>query len=1078
MNDSIEQLRKESNQLKDRIAYLEKELVEANNYEETGTSQESYNLLISFFDRMPKPAFIIKDGERLVYFNPAMVSKLGFGADEIKDLKKLFEVFYADAEQREDIRKTFYADLQNTENKREVQRTFRVIQEGGISNVITFSMTKLLFGYAAVVVDVDFESENLPSELLSRNKIYENLFKKSHDGMILLASKRVIDCNQVALEMYGFDTIEEMINIHPLDVAPEYQTEGVTSKARAEEIFKHTEEYGNTTFEWLSYRKDGTTFWSEATVTLIMKEPERISISVFRNIDERKRIEDELRREKELLYIIAENSPIGIIHFTIDGKISFANSKAEEILGLPKKEISELQYDDPVWKVFDFEGTPIQPEELAFTKVLETRKPLLHYKMMLERVDGSKVYMSINTVPLFDDQKSIRGVIASIEDITDSIETSSKLEKQEQQYKLMFDNMISGFALHEIITDDEGKPIDYKVLDINPAYTKLTGIPRERIVGKRITEVLPNLEEELIKVFGKVALTGEATTLEHYTEPLDQYYELYIYSPQKYYFTTMFNNITQIKHTLKALEKSEGKFRAIVENSKDAIWLIDEDAKILEWNKSAEEMTSIKRTEAIGKYIYDIIYQFASEEKKKDNLLITLKKAFERYFDKSDHLHEAVVDGEIHKPDGTILHIQQNFFMVTSNEGKRLGSIVRDITEQHNYKQELLYAKQVAESANKVKSSLLANISHEFRTPMTSILGYSSVLRSILNDPTHAKYVDNINTSGTRLMKTLNDVIELSRMVSMGDITLSDSIRVSDILETLINRFENAILSKGLNFSYSEIQPDFTVRGRIDDIVDCLSRLMDNALKFTDKGYIEIILKSEELDGIPYLKIGISDTGIGVDEAYHEVIFEEFRQVSEGISRNYEGSGLGLTIARQKAKMSDGFIRLESKPKFGSIFWLYLRSTTDSTIGEAISREHRIDNAETSELAKQGKELTKILLVEDNEILYEVVKLYLDGLYDVDIANKGEIAVSKCKTSTYKAILMDINLGVGMNGIETMKEVRKITGYNTVPIIAVTGYALPEEKEKILTERIDDYITKPFEGELLKSVLRKHLGEE
>lgn len=239
-------------------------------------------------------------------------------------------------------------------------------------------------------------------------------------------------------------------------------------------------------------------------------------------------------------------------------------------------------------------------------------------------------------------------------------------------------------------------------------------------------------------------------------------------------------------------------------------------------------------------------------------------------------------------------------------------------------------------------------------------------------------------------------------------------------------------------------------------------------------GSIRIIVESCIKEDAKYLQISVIDTGIGIAQENLPIIFEEFRQVSEGYNRSFEGAGLGLTLVKKMLYLLHGDIMVESNLGTGSTFTVLLPAV-DNT-GELAEMETESGYG-LLQNAGNEKILPKILLVEDNEINMEVIKCYIESFCFVDSASNGIEAIKLAEANKYDIILMDINLGSDMDGVTATKEIRKISGYETTPVVAITGYALSSDKEKLIAEGLTHYLPKPFEKEELVRLLKGIIEE-
>lgn len=284
--------------------------------------------------------------------------------------------------------------------------------------------------------------------------------------------------------------------------------------------------------------------------------------------------------------------------------------------------------------------------------------------------------------------------------------------------------------------------------------------------------------------------------------------------------------------------------------------------------------------------------------------------------------------------------------------------------------------------------------------------------------------------------------------------------------------FRESVDAKGLSLDM-ELEPQLFFFSDENLLQKTLAKIVENAVKFTNDGGIRLKARCTD-DPKGSVEITIRDTGIGIAREKQKIIFEEFRQAEEGYNRPYEGSGLGLSIARKTVEMLHGSIRIDSEPGTGTTFVIILPSLGNNS-EMVIKDDETVSHHGMVETATLPADPPLILLVEDNEANIELCRMYLKKEFRLDVANSGEISLEMLKKARYRAILMDINLGPGMDGIDAITEIRKISEYLYTPIIAVTGYTFRNEKEYIISRGADYYLEKPFLKkdliDLLKEVL-------
>jgi signal transduction histidine kinase len=382
---------------------------------------------------------------------------------------------------------------------------------------------------------------------------------------------------------------------------------------------------------------------------------------------------------------------------------------------------------------------------------------------------------------------------------------------------------------------------------------------------------------------------------------------------------------------------------------------------------------------------------------------------------------------------------------------------------------ELIQAKLAAEESSRVKSSLLANMSHEFRTPMNGILGFTEILSSIVTDESQKAMTVHILSSAQRLLRTLNSIMTFAQLDS-GYLLNLVNVNLSDLTKQCVDSITEHASEKKIEIK-CDIEPSVFIHSDEHLLQASLLNILDNAVKFTSQGEIGVELKKSKMPSERYI-ISIRDTGIGIPAEKQEMIFDEFRQASEGYNRPYEGSGLGLAITRKSAALLNCKLELESEVGRGSTFRL---SIPEKSIEAPEQRAATLQDWHSTGLQESGKQ-PYLLLVEDNDANIDLVKLYLQKGYKLDVAKDALTAIELTNRNIYDAILMDINLGPGMDGGEAIEKIRQKNEYMKTPIIAVTGYTLQQEKEAILAKGANYYQEKPFNKKQLTGLLHEALG--
>jgi CheY-like chemotaxis protein len=387
--------------------------------------------------------------------------------------------------------------------------------------------------------------------------------------------------------------------------------------------------------------------------------------------------------------------------------------------------------------------------------------------------------------------------------------------------------------------------------------------------------------------------------------------------------------------------------------------------------------------------------------------------------------------------------------------------------QRKKYLEALKIQKEKAEEMNRLKSSFLANMSHELRTPMVAILGYADILKRDLQNNESKQMASEIFESGERLLRTLNSILDLSK-IEANKLELNNSeINVCELTKEHLKTLSGLAKKKNLKLDVISNNPNCYCRLDSGLFRQVLNNLVGNAIKFTTKGGIKVIVMSETIEQMNWVSVMIEDTGIGIAEEKQILIFDEFRQASEGWNRGFDGSGLGLTITKRIVELMKGKISVTSTPGAGSTF----KVSFPAIAPKPISQVHHNQETSSQVNEKVKKQLAEVLLVEDVSSNSDIIRLLLRGICKLDIVQSGEEAIHSVQKKKYATILMDIDLGPGLSGIEAVKRIRKYKEYEKTPIIAVTALAMKGHREQFLSEGCTHYISKPFKAAELKQLV-------
>ena len=432
-------------------------------------------------------------------------------------------------------------------------------------------------------------------------------------------------------------------------------------------------------------------------------------------------------------------------------------------------------------------------------------------------------------------------------------------------------------------------------------------------------------------------------------------------------------------------------------------------------------------------------------------------------------------EARIVRADGSVRHVISEGQAELTNQGLVVGifGVFKDVTDDVLAKRELREALDRAEQAAGAKNAFLANMSHEIRTPMNGVLGFAKLLAEADLSEVQRRQAEMILESGNSMMRLLNDILDLSK-IEAGRITMmEDPVDLRHVIGRSIELFAPIAEEKGLQLQCG-INDDLPrwIRGDKLRLRQIIGNLLNNAVKFSDKGTIGVTAEISSDRKVPRLELKVRDSGIGIDQSAHERIFEGFAQANSAIHQQFGGTGLGLPISRELARLMGGDLTVESQIGEGSVFTLSI------PVHEAIVRES--DTTEVSSTARKSLE-GRVLVAEDNEINQLLLSAMLEKLgVEFQIVTDGkqavtEVAEAASKDEPYDMILMDIQMPE-MDGYEASRELRSAGA--RLPIIALTANAFPEDRDRALNSGMQGHLSKPVSLEQLQEALGSHLPSQ
>jgi PAS domain S-box-containing protein len=513
------------------------------------------------------------------------------------------------------------------------------------------------------------------------------------------------------------------------------------------------------------------------------------------------------------------------------------------------------------------------------------------------------------------------------------------------------------------------------------------------------------------------------------------------------------------------LRESESRLRTIIDTIPAGILLIDaESHDIVDANPVACQMIGLPKADIIGNICHRFVCLAERGACPIGDLGATIDNA-ERI---------------LLRAGGDTLPILKTVVPLAIEGRKLFLEVFVDISERKRAEEQILRAKEAAESANVAKSQFLANMSHEIRTPLNAVIGFADLLRRTSgqsDEATRQDYLSTIHTSAQHLLSLINDILDLSKIES--DRFEIELVRCSphDVISDVISVLRVRALEKGLSLAYAwEGGMPATIATDPARFRQLLINLVSNAVKFTTTGGVALVARAVADDEHSHLVIQVSDTGIGIPADKLEAIFDPFAQADSSVTRQFGGTGLGLTICRRIVQALGGTITVASEVGKGSTFTVTI--ATGSLTGveilagptaDGVKGERREEQTPLPSLA--GK---RILLVEDGESNRKLITLILQEVgADVTAAENGQSGANMALSKPFDLILMDMQMPI-MDGYAASTLLRQ-NGIEA-PILALTAHAMIGDEEKCRTAGCSGYICKPVDTELLIRTIAKSLG--
>jgi two-component system sensor histidine kinase/response regulator len=869
------------------------------------------------------------------------------------------------------------------------------------------------------------------------------------DGIVTIDEKGVIESfNPAAIGLFGY-AAEEAIGRNVSLLVPERWKSDHEGAVRRPSTTGTRSAIG-TIVDARAVRKDGSVFPAELTISDSLIGGRRVSIFIVRDVSERARIEEALKDSEERFRILFERSPDAIL-ITDASNLRFtdANAEASRLLGRERAELLTLGFPD------------IHPGEIGARMLEDLRATALgattrFFDLPCIRGDGTHVAVDISAAHLAIGGKPY--FIGQLRDITDRKAVEEQLRKLSRAIEQ---------SLSPVMITDKNGAIEY----VNPAFCRITGYTSDEVHGRNPRILKSGIHPpDFYATLWSTITAGEEWRGEICSRRKngEQIWEMTSISPIRdetgaiSHFVAVKQDFTESREMEEALRTSEKRFAFAMEGANDGVW---------DWDLRTNRMYYSPQWKSMLGYTDDELQntpglaQSLTPPEEWERLVTETDAALARGAGKFEN------EFSMRHRKGHLVNILARTLVVRDERGApiRLVGTHTDLTERIRAARELKDAKDAADSANRAKSDFLSNMSHEIRTPMNAIIGFAGLALRLDMPPRLRDYVSKMHDAGVSLLGLINDILDFSK-VEAGKLAMES---VDFDLEKVLSRVNTLngqeAVDKGLEFLL-HIAADIprSLMGDPDRLGQVLTNLVSNALKFTEKGEVELSASCvEKTAHKAKLQFSVRDTGIGMTGEQSARMFQAFTQADSATTRKYGGTGLGLSISKRLVEMMGGQIWVESEPGKGSIFsftaWLDTRA-------EARKRQTVIPGILNG---------MRALVVDDNPSARNVLQELLHEFpFIVEAVDSGERALEAVQAAQggkpFGLVLMDWRMP-GLGGVEATRKLKKEMGLASPPAVIIVTASIGGDAERAEAKAsgADDFLIKPVTASaLVDSVIR------
>jgi len=889
---------------------------------------------------------------------------------------------------------------------------------------------------AIKVADTETDKFQTTDPLAAGVDFYHSMFTNNPQPMFVFDVKTLslLEANNAAFEQYGY-TREEFLTLNLKDISP---VEDRTNEVKAIESQPQYHSSGN----WWHLKKSGDVMHVEITSLLINYCGHNACHMQVTDITKRKKAWETLVASEEKLRTLFENAQDVFFQTDLEGVLYEISPSVDQYLGYSRDEL----IGNPITNIY----CDINDRELLVKSLLENGK-VLDFMVKFRTRNDETIHVSVNASLMYNSKGQLDMIEGSLRDITERIKAQEITRRNEEKFHTLFEN----HSVVKLIFD----PDTQQIVDANYSAARFYGFSKEALKQMKITEITTAKPEDVTAQLKKIRAVGY---LQYKTQhccndgslkDVEVFANKVVISGKEYLYAIV-NDIS----SRKLAEEQNRLLTKSIEQSPVGIMITDQHGRI--------EYVNPRFTKITGHSLQEI------KEKKQWFLYsgkysdITYSEMWETVLSGKDWTGELPVkrkNGEQYWENVSISPVKNEKRQIT-----HVVTICEDITAKHKQWEELSEAKTRAVEADKLKATLINNISNEVRTPLNGIIGFAEMLvNTEISKENKQSYIDIIKKSSARLLTTVSSYIDISMILSGKTRIFTKQFHLNSLLNEIGDEFVVNCKTKDieLNMQKPETPDDIILNSDPEILHKIMTHLLCNAVKYTEKGRIDFGFRSR--NNIP--EFFVTDTGIGIENKKINSLFEYNLHSDPSTSRCYESIGLGLPIARGLVELLGGEICIETEKTKGSTVYFSLPAevilTTFAKEKEGVKQKHPT-------LARNSV----ILVAEDDDYNYKFIETVLSRAdFKVIRAENGVEAVNICyNNAEVGLVLMDLKMPV-MGGIEATRQIKNFLP--ELPVIALTAFVSAEDEQEAFLSGCEEYIKKPVDrihllasvGELLEN---------